>query len=99
MINPKWFFAESNEKVIYVTNAKQNEPSSSIKNKRRLTYEEFLRIYPYYVKRCNGVSVSQDAAKETYNRVYWYGIFNDILDKSDLNTTNVSKTESELPSN
>lgn len=77
--NPLWFHATSDGTYIYITDAKNHDNSSRITGARSLSYVEFLRIYPLYLKRCRGEAVSIEAAKATKNQVYWYGIFNEII--------------------
>ena len=71
---PVWFRAYSDGYAIYVSNARVHKPSSKIKGQRTLTYEEFLRMYPIYLRRQAGKSVSTEAAEASYNQVYWYSL-------------------------
>lgn len=72
---PLWFFADTDGTYIYVSSAKSHTPSSQIAGIRKLTYVEFKRIYPIYLRREQGEPVSTKATKVTVNQVYWYGIF------------------------
>ncbi len=71
---PLWFAVYSDGNTIYVSRAKDHTPSSEISHPRRLTYSEFNKIYPIYLKRKTGSSVSREAAIISHNQVYWYAI-------------------------
>lgn len=72
--SPIWFYAYTDGTNIFVEKAKEQMPSSDITMTRRLTFIEFERVYPIYIKREQGVPVSKEAAYETHNQVYWYSI-------------------------
>ena len=69
-----WFYAYTDGKKIYVTNAKENTPSSKISSTRTLDFAGFEEIYPVHLRREKGESVSQEATATTRNQVYWYSI-------------------------
>jgi hypothetical protein len=71
---PLWFNASTDGVDIFITRAKEKEPSSKISMERKLSNNEFLRIYPIYLKRELGESVSKEAAKATMNQTYWFAI-------------------------
>jgi hypothetical protein len=73
---PLWFSATTDEVNIFVFRAKEKEPSSKISRVRKLIYEEFLRVYPIYLKRKAGESVSKEVLKATYNQTYWFALLN-----------------------
>lgn len=72
---PLWFYAYSDGTYIYVSNAKDHSPSSRIAVPRKLWFAEYERIYPIYLRREKGESVSREALAVTNNQVYWYAIF------------------------
>lgn len=69
-----WFYAYTDGEKIYVTNAKENTPSSKISSTRTLDFASFEKIYPIHLRREKGESVSQEATATTRNQVYWYSI-------------------------
>ena len=71
---PVWFRVHTDGGVIYVSNARDHKPSSKIKGQRNLTYDEFERMYPIYLRRLAGKSVSAEAQQASYNQVYWYSL-------------------------
>jgi hypothetical protein len=71
---PLWFHVSSDGESLFIDNAKDHSPSSSLSSMRKLTYKEFEKIYPIYLKREQGEAVSQEATVKTYNQVYWYSI-------------------------
>jgi hypothetical protein len=71
---PRWFTVVSYGDCLYVSNAKQHKPSCTISDSRRLSYTEFARMYPIYLKRKAGQAVSKEATAASRNQVYWYPI-------------------------
>lgn len=71
---PKWFYAYTDGDKIYVENAKEHTPSSSISLRRALDFTNFEKIYPIHLRREKGESVSKEATKATVNQVYWFSI-------------------------
>lgn len=47
--------------------------------RRKLTFKDFQKIYPIYLKRESGQSVSKEAIAATVNQVYFYPIIKNIL--------------------
>lgn len=76
-----WFSVSTDRNNIYIDIAKENLPSVKIKKRSPLTIHEFKEIYPIYLKREKGESVSKEAREITYNSVYYYGIIKYILEK------------------
>lgn len=72
--NPLWFYAYTGGNYIYIDNAKEHTPSSKISTTRKLSFGEFERIYPIYLRREQGESVSQEATSATVNQAYWFSI-------------------------
>lgn len=71
---PIWFSAYKQEDNIYIDCAKENLPSSKITTRRKLTFNDFRKVYPLYLKRENGESVSKEVAKITVNQVYYFSL-------------------------
>ncbi|SCJ84774.1 DUF6508 domain-containing protein [uncultured Clostridium sp.] len=71
---PIWFSAYKEEGNIYINCAKENVPSSKITARRKLTFKDFRNIYPLYLKRENGESVSKEVTKITVNQVYYFSL-------------------------
>lgn len=80
--NPKWFYAYTDGDKIYVENAKEHTPSSSISLRRALDFTNFEKIYPIHLRRENGEQVSQEATKTTVNQVYWYSVITFCLQEN-----------------
>ena len=76
---PLWFCACAKNNFIFVSNAQSHIPSCHISSPRRLTFEEFLRIHPIFLRRERGESVSKDAIAATYNQVYWFALIKELL--------------------
>lgn len=85
---PKWFYAYTDGDKIYVENAKEHNPSSSISLRRALDFTNFEKIYPIHLRREKGESVSQEATKATVNQVYWYSIITFCLQENGLKSLN-----------
>ena len=71
---PIYFYTYSDYDNIKVKNANVETPSASIKTERTLTFTEFEKIYPIYIKREQGKRVSKEATAVTRNQVYWFSI-------------------------
>lgn len=78
---PLWFTVSTDGKNIYINEAKENSPSSKLKTERVLNLEEFIKIYPIYLRREDGENVTQEAVEITYNSVYYYAIIKYILEE------------------
>jgi hypothetical protein len=71
---PVWFSVYAKGDDIYIGEAKKHSPSSSLATIRRLSYPEFERMYPIFLKRKAGYPVSAEATRASHNQVYWYAI-------------------------
>ena len=71
---PIWFSVVSDGKDIYLAKAAHHNPSSKIDNAYKLSYSEFEKVYPIYLKREAGYAISQEAKAATWHQVYWYSI-------------------------
>lgn len=72
--NPVWFSASTDGNKIYIDEAKSNKPSSKLKTKRTLTYDNFKDVYPLYIRRENGEKVSKEVTNITRNQVYYFSL-------------------------
>lgn len=70
-----WFYAESDGNSIKISRSKSHTPSVQVKDYRRLNESQYDKMLELYLRRKNGESVSREAAKSTFNQVYWYGLF------------------------
>ncbi len=96
---PIWFYAETDGNYIYISKAKKEFPSCKISTTRKLKYDEFLRIYPIYLQREKGFSVSDKAGKATVNQVYWYALLSLLdnkLKNNDLYKTNMNSQSKQI---
>lgn len=75
---PVWFLARTDKEKIYINEAIENKPSSKIKVKRTLTYDNFKDVYPIYIRRENGENVSKEASAVTRNQVYYFSLINHL---------------------
>ncbi|MCL2469404.1 MAG: Swt1 family HEPN domain-containing protein [Alphaproteobacteria bacterium] len=82
---PLWFFVYVDGNYVYVDKAKEHKPSSSLSKPRPLNYNEFEKMYPIYLRRKAGHSVSAEATAASQNQVYWYAIM-DYCDLQPLST-------------
>ncbi len=71
---PLWFSATTDNEHIFVSSAKDHQPSSKITMERKLTQKNFRKVYPLYLRRINGESVSAEATAATVNQVYYYSL-------------------------
>ena len=71
---PIWFSTYKEEDNIYIDCAKENVPSSKITTRRKLIFKDFRNVYPLYLKRENGESVSKEVTKITLNQVYYFSL-------------------------
>jgi len=79
---PLWFHTSvisgKNGDVLIIENAKLNSPSVSLSQKRRIYEKDFYVVYPFYLRRENGESVSSELAQTKgeakKNQTYIYGI-------------------------
>jgi hypothetical protein len=78
---PLWFCAHSrNGRDIEVTSAVHNKPSSKISGTRILTEDGFKKVYPLYLRRKNGESVTEEAQAATFHIVYFYSLIKHLGD-------------------
>ena len=81
---PVWFSAVTEGDVVVIDKAVVNTPSSKLKYSRKLTFKDFQKIYPIYLKRESGQSVSKEATEATVNQVYFFSIIKHILNDNKL---------------
>lgn len=71
---PVWFLASTTGDIIYIDKAIHHQPSSQISTPRKLNYKVFKNIYPLYLRRENGDSISKEASAITVNQVYYFSL-------------------------
>ncbi len=73
-VTPKWFSASTDGTKIFISKAVNHQPASSLRGVRKLDFKEFEKIFPLYLRREQGDSVSAEASQSTFNQVYWYSL-------------------------
>ena len=73
-----WFYVHTKNGTVYISGAKCHSNSSKISWPIRLQSDKFEDMLQIYLRRKNGVPVSQEATATTRQQVYWYGIFADM---------------------
>jgi len=77
---PVWFSAYAEGNKIIIDKAINNRPSSKLKAKRILYYQQFVDVLPLYYKRKNGERVSKELVEETGNSVYFLSVIKHMYD-------------------
>ena len=73
-----WFYVHAENGSVYVSAAEHHMESSKISGPIKIQKEKFEDMLQIYLRRKNGVPVSQEATATTRQQVYWYGIFADM---------------------
>ena len=73
-----WFYAYTEDGVIYVVPAKNHNPSCHMQKPIKINEKKFDDMLVLFHRRLSGEEVSSEAKKTTGTQVYWYGIFNDL---------------------
>lgn len=76
---PVWFSAVTVCNEVIVDKSAVNKTSSKKSSRRKLTFKNFQKIYPLYLKRESGASVSKEAVKATVNQIYFYSMIKHII--------------------
>ena len=76
--SPVWFSASTDGDIIYIDKAKNNKPSSNLSMTRKLTFNIFEKVYPFYYKRENGEQVSKEVGSITVDQVYYYSLIHHL---------------------
>jgi hypothetical protein len=71
---PVWFTATTDGEKIYINKATHNKPSSKLTVQRKLKYKTFEKVFPLYLKREKGESVSAEVTAITVNQVYYFSL-------------------------
>jgi hypothetical protein len=71
---PVWFSATTNGDAIFINKAIDHQPSSKLSMQRILKYSTFEKVYPLYLRRENGESVSSEVTAITVNQVYFFSL-------------------------
>lgn len=75
---PRWFFVYTENGKIYIDEARNHVPSSSLKQRLVLHKDELEIMKELYKRRKLGEKVSKLAIDNSRMSVYWYGIFADL---------------------
>ena len=78
---PVWFSASTDGNMIFIDKASKNQPSSKLSMIRKLTYKIFQKVYPLYIKREQGESVSIEVTRLTVNQVYYFSLMHHLSKK------------------
>lgn len=76
---PVWFTARTDGDLIYISEAIHNRPSSKLSMDRKLTYSKFEEVYPLFLRREKGESVSSEVTTITVNQVYFFSLMKHFL--------------------
>lgn len=76
---PIWFRASSYGDSVNIDVAMINTPSSKISLTRKLTYRNFEKVYPLYLRRENGEKISEEVTKATVNQVYYFSLIKHLV--------------------
>ncbi|SEP93250.1 hypothetical protein SAMN05216232_1361 [Virgibacillus subterraneus] len=71
---PVWFSASKDGTIIFINKAFDHTPSSKLSSERKLDYNTFQKVYPFYLKRENGEAVSSVVSAVTVNQVYYFSV-------------------------
>lgn len=71
---PVWFSASTNGEIIFINEASDHKPSSKLSVPRKLRYNTFQKVFPFYLKRENGEPVSSEVTAITVNQVYYFSL-------------------------
>ncbi|MEH7096509.1 hypothetical protein [Neobacillus vireti] len=71
---PVWFSATTNGDIIIIDKATSHEPSSKLSTPRILNYNTFQKVFPLYLRREKGESVSSEVTAITVNQVYYFSL-------------------------
>jgi len=82
---PVWFSASTDGNMIFIDKASKNQPSSKLSMTRKLTYKIFQKVYPLYLKREQGESVSIEVTRLTVDQVYYFSLMYH-LSKKEIDT-------------
>lgn len=71
---PVWFSASTDGNTIFIEMAADHSPSSKLSSQRKLNYKTFQKVYPLYLRREKGESVSKEVTSITVNQVYYFSL-------------------------
>lgn len=66
--SPVWFSATIDGINIFINEAVSNKPFSRMSMERKLTYNSFEKVYPFYLRRENGEQVSREVVSSSLAR-------------------------------
>ena len=79
---PVWFSATTDGETIFIDVAIENRPSSKLSVKRKLKYKTFKKVYPLFLRRENGESVSSEVSAVTLNQVYYFSLIKHFFNEN-----------------
>lgn len=79
--DPVWFSATTDGYSIFINQAIENKPSSKLSMRRKLTYTNFEKVYPFFLKRENGERVTSEVKAITVDQVYFFSLIKHICFK------------------
>ncbi|MEA4937991.1 MAG: hypothetical protein VB091_00215 [Christensenella sp.] len=71
---PMWFYAYSDGSAICIEVSRGEQPSCSIKNRRKLEHDKFDKVFDIYLRREKGESVTEEISLLTRQASYWFGV-------------------------
>jgi hypothetical protein len=77
--NPVWFTASTDGDVIFIDTAINHHPSSQITTRRTLTYSNFQKVYPLYLRREKCEPISKEVSAVTVNQVYYFSLIKHLI--------------------
>jgi len=78
---PKWFavLLIQDGNAISIEKALHNKPSCSISVERSLTFRDFEKVFPYFLQRKRGDSVSKLVTSRSYHQSYIYALISHFV--------------------
>ncbi len=75
---PKWFYVYEHQDEVYISSGKEHPNACRVNPARKLSPEEFPVMLDLYQRRISGEHVSREAAKQSMNQSYWFGIMKEL---------------------
>ncbi|MFC4557298.1 hypothetical protein ACFO3D_03620 [Virgibacillus kekensis] len=71
---PVWFSASTDGTIIFINKAFDHTRSSKLSTERKLDYNTFQKVYPFYLRRENGEAISSEVSDVSVNQVYYFSV-------------------------
>jgi len=72
---PLWFSASIENGNLYINNATNHRPSTSLSIKRKISKSDFEKVYPYYFRLADGeTNLVKEVAAISMNSAYIYAL-------------------------